>query len=270
MINKQRIKRSFNTHARSYDQSAHLQQKVAGEVIERVRALGIHPTRILDIGTGTGYVALALKELFPDATSQACDIAHGMVIVAKTKGEKLFGNHPDFMSADAEYLPHREEKFDLITSSLAYQWLSDWRCAFKEVLRALQVGGVFLFATLGDRTLFELRDSYTHSYQKLGNRGTPHLHSFIRRDILYALLAEEGFVEVKVESRCEKEYHGGVKDLLVSLKTIGAQNASQQYPSGLGKPKVFGKMVDIYEGHYRDELGIPATYEVLFGFGRKT
>lgn len=90
MINKQRIKKSFNVHARSYDQSAHLQQKVAREVIEHVRALGIHPIRILDIGTGTGYVALALKKLFSDATSQACDIAHGMIIVAKAKGEKLF------------------------------------------------------------------------------------------------------------------------------------------------------------------------------------
>ncbi|MBW1854416.1 MAG: malonyl-[acyl-carrier protein] O-methyltransferase BioC, partial [Deltaproteobacteria bacterium] len=72
-----------------------------------------------------------------------------------------------------------------------------------------------------------------------------------------------------VESRFEKEYHSGVRDLLVNLKTIGAQNASRQYPSGLGKTKVFGRMVDIYEGRYEDELGIPATYEVLFGFGRK-
>ena len=89
MINKKKIKKSFNVHARSYDQSAHLQQKVAGEVIERVRALGIHPTHILDVGTGTGYVALALKKLFSDATSQACDIAHGMVIVAKAKGKNF-------------------------------------------------------------------------------------------------------------------------------------------------------------------------------------
>jgi len=269
MIDKAKIKKSFTAHALSYDQSAHLQQKVAGEVIERMRALRIHPTRILDVGTGTGYVALALKKLFPDATSQACDIAHGMVMVAKTKGEKLFGNRPDFVSADAEYLPYRAGKFDLITSSLTYQWLSNWQCAFKEALRVLHAGGVFLFATLGNRTLFELRNAYSHSYRALGNKGTPHLHHFIRQDVLHTLLIGEGFTEVKVESRCEIEYHRGVKELLMNLKTIGAQNASKQYPSGLGRPKVFGKMVDIYEARYGDELGIPATYELLFGFGRK-
>ena len=119
------------------------------------------------------------------------------------------------------------------------------------------------------RTLFELRDSYTRSYRQLGNSGTPPLHNFIRQDTLHTILTDEGFVDVQVESRFEKEYHSGVRELLVNLKTIGAQNASRQYPSGLGKPKVFGRMVDIYEGRYEDELGIPATYEVLFGFGRK-
>jgi malonyl-CoA O-methyltransferase len=269
MINKGRIKRSFNTHARSYDQSAHLQQKVATEVIERVKALGIYPTCLLDIGTGTGYVALALKKLFPSANSQACDIAYGMIMVAKAKGERLFFNQLDFISADAEYLPYQGRKFDLVSSSLTYQWLDNWRYAFREVLRVLQVGGIFLFTTLGDRTLFELRDSYLHSYRELRNGGTPDLHDFIRRDTLHTLLTEEGFVEVSVESRLEKQYHDGVKDLLTHLRAIGAQNASQQNISGLGKPKVFGRMVDIYQDQYGNGLGIPATFELLFGFGRK-
>jgi hypothetical protein len=28
-------------------------------------------------------------------------------------------------------------------------------------------------------------------------------------------------------------------------------------------------MIDVYESRYRDPKGIPATYELLFGFGRK-
>jgi len=99
MIDKGRIKRSFNTHALSYDQSAHLQQKVAGEVIERVRALGVYPDRILDIGTGTGFIAISLKKLFPFATSHACDIAYGMVTLAKSKGERLFYNQLEHTSS---------------------------------------------------------------------------------------------------------------------------------------------------------------------------
>jgi malonyl-CoA O-methyltransferase len=269
MINKTRIKKSFSSHARSYDQSAHLQQKVAREVVAHAGALEINPASILDIGTGTGYVALALKQLFPCAASQACDIAYGMVVVAKEKGEKLFGTHLDFISADAEYLPYRGEIFDLVVSSLAYQWLSDWKNGLREVLRVLPSGGVFLFATLGERTLCELRDSYLRSYRELGNRGTPHLHSFITRDALHTLLTEEGFAGVSVESKIEREYHNGVKELLVHLKTIGAQNASRFAPLGLGKPRVFGKMVDIYQTLYGDGLCVPATFELQFGFGRK-
>ncbi|KPJ59597.1 MAG: hypothetical protein AMJ42_01865 [Deltaproteobacteria bacterium DG_8] len=269
MIDKERVKRSFNIHALSYDQSAHLQQKVAEEVIERVRAWGIYPARILDIGTGSGYIALTLKKLFPYTTSQACDIAYGMVVVAKDKGEKLFCNKLDFINADAEYLPYQEKRFDLVISSLTYQWLNHWGYAFREVLRVLEQGGIFFFTTLGERTLFELKDSYLQSYWQLGNTGTPHLHNFISGGTLYKTLVQEGFVEVSVESRLERQYHLGVKSLVAHLKAIGAQNASRHNPSGLGKPKVFRRMIDIYQGRYRDKLGIPATYEILFGYGRK-
>ena len=270
MIDKKRIKKSFSAHARSYDQSAHLQQKVAREVVEQVKKLKMYPAHTLDIGTGTGYLALALKKLFPYASGQACDIAYGMVEVAMAKRGNLLCNHLEFINADAECLPYGGGKFDLAVSSLTYQWVADWRSALREVLRVLKAGGVFLFATLGDQTLYELRDSYLRSYREMGNRGTPHLHSFITRDTLHTLLTEEGFTEVAVESRIERQYHNDVRELLVSLKTIGAQNASQFSPSGLGKPRVFGRMVGIYQGRYGEGLLIPATFELLFGFGRKT
>ena len=127
MINKAKVKKSFTTHALSYDQSAHLQQKVAGEVVDQVKTLGLHPARVLDIGTGTGYIALALQKLFAAATIQACDIAFGMLVVAQAKAKGLFCTCPDFINADAEVLPYREERFDLVISSLTYQWLDDWR-----------------------------------------------------------------------------------------------------------------------------------------------
>ena len=269
MIDKRKVKRSFNLHASTYDQSAHLQKKVAAEVIERVTHSGIDPSRVLDIGTGTGYIALALRELFPTITIQACDIAHEMIAVARAKGAKLSYNHLAFVTADAEVLPYQRERFDLVVSNLTYQWLSEWGSAFQEVCRVLKVGGVFIFTTLGEQTLFELRDSYLRAYQILGSSGVPSLHNFIRRDTLEEILTREGFSEVLVESKCEKEYHGGAKELLIHLKTIGAQNATTHNLLGLGKTKVFKQMLDTYEERYRNSLGIPATYELLFGWGRK-
>lgn len=269
MINKAKVKKSFTTHALSYDQSAHLQQKVAGEVVDQVKTLGIQPAHVLDVGTGTGYIALALQKLFAAATIQACDIAFGMLVVAQAKAKKLVYTWPDFINADAEILPYREERFDLVVSSLTYQWLDDWQGAFREVHRVLRPGGVFLFATLGSKTLFELRDSYTRSFRASDASGTPHLHTFIEETVLERTLREEGFQESTVRSRCERQYHGGVKDLLLNLRTIGAQNATLPGPVGLGKPKALRRMMAIYEGHYGDGLSIPATYELLFALGKK-
>ena len=122
---------------------------------------------------------------------------------------------------------------------------------------------------MGSETLFELRDSYTSSFRELGNGGIPHLHSFIEKERLKKILSEEGFSEVSVKSRIEREHHRTVKDLLLALRSIGATNATSRHPSGLGKPRVFRKMVVIYENQYGNGLRIPATYELLFASALK-
>ena len=268
-MNKTKIKESFSIHATSYDQAAQLQQRVAEEVIGQIEALPMTPGRILDIGTGTGNLALTCKRLFPSAEIQACDIAQGMVAVAKVKGESIFSVSPDFIGADADYLPDQSGIFDLVVSNLTYQWLASWHCAFREVKRVLKPGGTFCFTTLGSGTLFELRDSYTSSFRELGNGGAPHLHSFIEKERLEEILSEEGFSEVSVRSRIEREHHRTVKDLLLTLWAIGASNASSRHLAGLGKPRVFRRMVAIYENQYGNGLHIPATYELLFASARK-
>jgi malonyl-CoA O-methyltransferase len=269
MMNKAKIKKSFSVRATSYDQAAKLQQRVAKEVIGQVDTLQMRPGRILDIGTGTGHIALACKGLFPAAAVQACDIAYGMVAVAKAKGDTLYSGSPDFIGADADYLPYHSEVFDLVVSNLTYQWLSSCDCAFREVKRVLKPGGTFCFTTLGSGTLFELRDSYTNSFRELGKGGTPHLHNFIEKERLKAILSEEGFSEVFLRSRIEREHHRTVKDLLLTLRAIGAGNASSHHPLGLGKPRVFRRMVALYENQYGNGRYIPASYELLFASARK-
>lgn len=269
MIDKNKVRRSFNDHAASYDGSAHLQRRVAEELAERIKMLDLCPSAILDIGTGTGYIPLSLGRLFPAASIQACDLARGMLLVARAKSAGVPNRISGFINADAEFLPYRDDSFDLVVSSLTYQWLDDWRCAFREAARVLRTGGVFCFTTLGSGTLVELKDSYRRSFGERGMSASADLHEFIRQDDLQEILERGDFGEVSVQRRLEREYHADVRQLLTGLKAIGAQNGSYSRLSGLGRPKAFRGMMDFYERLYRDPQGIPATYELLFGFGRK-
>jgi len=189
--------------------------------------------------------------------------------VARDKIAGRHGRTHGFANAYAEFLPYRSGTFALVVSSLTYQWLENWRTAFRESSRVFRPGGFFCFSTLGSGTLCELKDSYRRSYQARGNGGSPALHRFVRQDDLRDMLADGGFAEVTVQGRLEREYHADVKQLLIGLKAIGAQNGSQNRKSGMGRPGVFRGMIDAYEQRYRDAEGIPATYELLFGFGRK-
>jgi release factor glutamine methyltransferase len=82
-------------------------------------------SRILDVGTGSGCIALALKKLLPDATIAGIDISEDALTVARTNAMKLklavnfhhldifnYRNHADFI--------HTYEKFDIIASNPPY------------------------------------------------------------------------------------------------------------------------------------------------------
>ncbi len=57
------------------------------DLIKIYKNLKIKPHKILDIGTGTGCLALALKSNFPDALVTACDINNQALLLAKENAD---------------------------------------------------------------------------------------------------------------------------------------------------------------------------------------
>ena len=101
--------------------------------------------KVLDVGCGTGTLAIALKQRVGTGEVHGIDASPEMVQVAKEKADRDSSN-VDFRAALIEALPFPDASFDLVTSSLMLHHLPDDLKAkgFREILRVLKPGGRFV------------------------------------------------------------------------------------------------------------------------------
>jgi release factor glutamine methyltransferase len=86
-------------------------------VIQRVES-----PRVLDVGTGSGCIALALKAERPAADVHACDVSADALAVAQRNADRL-GYTVDFTEADvlqSSFLTAVDPPYDLIVSNPPY------------------------------------------------------------------------------------------------------------------------------------------------------
>lgn len=93
------------------------------------------PAKILDIGTGSGCIALALKNAFPSAEVSGCDISNEALFIAR---ENAFLNRMKVHFFIADILNWKDsqnwEKSDLIVSNPPYITLVEKKCMIRNVL----------------------------------------------------------------------------------------------------------------------------------------
>ncbi len=99
--------------------------------------------RVLEIGCGTGFFLLNLMQAGVAARGSVTDISPGMVEVA-LRNAKSLGLDVEGRVADAETIPYDDETFDLVVGHAVLHHIPDVPAAFREVLRVLKPGGVFL------------------------------------------------------------------------------------------------------------------------------
>jgi release factor glutamine methyltransferase len=93
-------------------------------------ALERAPGRVLDVGTGSGAIALALADELPDATILATDTSPGALEVARANAERLgLAGRVHF---EAGTVPEGQA-FDLVLANLPYVAERDWAGLAPEV-----------------------------------------------------------------------------------------------------------------------------------------
>ncbi len=86
-------------------------------------ALERGPGRVLDVGTGSGAIALALADEMPEATIVATDISPGALEVARANAERLgLAGRVHFQAGTVP----EGEAFDLVVANLPYVAERDW------------------------------------------------------------------------------------------------------------------------------------------------
>ena len=115
--------------------------------------------RALDVGCGTGVLALALASRAGSGSVCGIDASPEMIGVAKQKAAKA-GAAVDFRIAPVEALPFADASFDLVTCSLVLHHLPPdvKRMGLAQVRRVLKPGGRFV-----------AMDFAVHSHSALGH-----------------------------------------------------------------------------------------------------
>ena len=87
-------------------------------LIELIKNNSDNPKKILDVGTGTGCIALMLKKLYPESTVDACDISLEALDLAKENSEI---NNLEINLFQSDLLNDVEEvDYDIIVANLPY------------------------------------------------------------------------------------------------------------------------------------------------------
>ncbi|MGN6330091.1 MAG: class I SAM-dependent methyltransferase [Motilibacteraceae bacterium] len=101
--------------------------------------------RALELGCGTGFFLLNLKQAGVLDEGHVTDLSPGMVEVAQRNARGL-GFEVEGRVADAERIPYDDETFDLVVGHAVLHHIPDVELALREVLRVLKPGGRFVFA----------------------------------------------------------------------------------------------------------------------------
>ena len=95
-------------------------------------ALELRPRRVLDVGTGSGAVALAIADELPVARVTATDTSTGALELTRANARRLGLN--DRVRIESGTFP-AGERFDLIVANLPYVSESDWNRLAPEIAR---------------------------------------------------------------------------------------------------------------------------------------
>ena len=195
----------FCGHTFLCDKRALVPRPETEQLVEIVESkIGNRQSKILDVGTGSGVIALTLAKKFPEAQIFAVDVSEDALALARENAARLgLSGRVQFRKSDL--LENLDERFDLIVANLPYIATQDRHTLSREVLHDPEVA---LFAGVhGDELVRELIEQ---APPRLRPGGMLALEIGLdQSEALLSALAEKNYRDI-----CSKNDYSGVTRFL--------------------------------------------------------
>ena len=165
---RERVISVFNLVAAGYDNPAlRFFPFCADRLIAR---LNPQPgTKLLDVATGTGVVALAAAQAVGEqGRVMAIDLSEAMLDQLHEKIVKFGVRNIDLHVMDAGSLEFRRDYFDTVVCSYGIFFLPDMAAGLREWVRVLKPGGRVIFSVFGERSFQPMMERLVRRLEQHG------------------------------------------------------------------------------------------------------
>ncbi|XP_031732472.1 arginine-hydroxylase NDUFAF5, mitochondrial [Anarrhichthys ocellatus] len=265
VFNREMKKRQKNWAAslQDGDQYDYLRDEVGSRVADRVYDITRTFPLALDIGGGKSHIA---EHISKDVVERLFLTDISEKALKQTRRGEIPTHH---VLADEEFLPFKENTFDLVVSSLSLHWINDLPGALKQINQVLKPDGVFIGAMVGGETLYELRCSLQLAEIEREGGFSPHISPYTAVTDLGNLLGRAGFTMLTVDIDEVQVQYPGIIEVMTDLQGMGESNCAWNRRSLLHRDAILAAAA-IYKEMYGNEDGsIPATFEILYMIGWK-
>ena len=257
LLDQRQVRRGFDRAAAGFDAAAALPGEVRARLLGSLDYLDdTVPAVVLDLGSGTGHAAAAMKKRWPKSQVLALDLS--LPMLRQSRRQVGWGRPFTRLCADAHALPLADGSVDLVFANLSLAWMEDLPAVFAGLRRVLRPGGLLLCSSFGPETLGDLQAAFTGEHEP--PQPIPLLPIAGFGDAMVAA----GFRDPVLDRDLFTLTWPDLRALLRELRATGMGNALARRRRGLTGRGRFAAASAACEA-LRDEQGrLPSTWEVIY------
>jgi len=161
--------------------------------------------KVLELGSGPGYLSLKIASMLKDGEVVGVDISHKMVEIASRRAKEAGVENVQFLIGDAVNLPFADGTFDVCVNSYLIHWVSNPRHFLRNIHKVLKKSGKLGIISPSPEWYYEIQQIYHEVLKKYDPHTPTHTRQLVginayTGETIHDLLTRAGFNVQKLVS----------------------------------------------------------------------